>query len=73
MSSKSYPLQAIISVLNGQPSAALKKKEGAGFAPASRLSLLAPRHSATLRRRATTKCGQPSAALRRNAGSLRQP
>ena len=29
-----------------------------GKIPASRLSLLAPRHSATLRRRATTKCGR---------------
>ena len=73
MSSKSYPLQAIVNILNGQPSAALKRKEGAGFAPASRLSLLAPRPSASLRRRATTKCGQPSAALGRNTGSLRPP
>ena len=40
-----------------------------GKIPASLLSLLAPRPSASLRRRATTKCGQPSAALESKAGA----
>ncbi|HZK24685.1 MAG TPA: hypothetical protein VFC74_04780, partial [Oscillospiraceae bacterium] len=57
---KSYPLQAIISTINGQPSAALKRKEGAGFAPASRLSLLAFTGH---------KCGRLPAALKRKVGA----